>query len=77
VDTDDFPAGWLGALRRFYHQQLRLQQMYINRHDVSGGDALAVLNGWTGEQRRLEDLFREPSIRRRDRRPGSPGRTTR
>jgi hypothetical protein len=33
----------IAKLRQFWTVQLRLQQLYIDRHDVSGGDALDAL----------------------------------
>jgi hypothetical protein len=33
----------LTRIRHFWNQQLRLQQLYLDRHDVSGGDAMAAL----------------------------------
>lgn len=30
-------------LLQFWHQQLRLHQLYLDRHDVSGQDALRAL----------------------------------
>ena len=30
-------------LQEFWNQQVRLQQLYIDRHDVSGGDAIEAL----------------------------------
>jgi hypothetical protein len=29
--------------QQFWQQQVRLQQLYLDRHDVSGGDALEAL----------------------------------
>jgi hypothetical protein len=29
--------------KRFWKQQVRLHQLYLDRHDVSGGDALDAL----------------------------------
>jgi hypothetical protein len=33
----------LTKLRHFWDQQVRLHQLYIDRHDVSGGDAIDAL----------------------------------
>ena len=33
----------LARLRHFWEQQLRLQRLYIDRHDVSGTDALQAM----------------------------------
>ena len=40
-------------LRLFWNQQLRLHQLYLDRHDVSGGDALDALarREWSGGAR--------------------------
>ena len=33
----------LAKMRHFWDQQLRLHQLYLDRHDVSGGDAIDAL----------------------------------
>ena len=33
----------LTKVRHFWNQQLRLQQLHIDRHDVSGQDALTAI----------------------------------
>ncbi len=32
-------------LQQTWHHQIRLHQLYLDRHDVSGGDALDALAG--------------------------------
>jgi hypothetical protein len=34
------PSRWRAALHEFWNQQIHLHELYLNRHDVSGGDAL-------------------------------------
>ena len=60
---------WKG-IESAYRKQLRLHQIYLNRNDVSGLDALAVAYGRTLEQSLLEDIYLLPSKRRSPRRPG-------
>jgi hypothetical protein len=33
----------LAKVRHFWNQQLRLQQLYVDRHEVSGRDAIDAL----------------------------------
>jgi hypothetical protein len=46
-------------LREFVNQQLRLHQLYLDRHDVSGGDALDALamREWSRADRRSAPLI--------------------
>jgi hypothetical protein len=38
-------ATWIERLQQFWNQQVRLRQLYLDRHDVSGRDALDALAG--------------------------------
>jgi hypothetical protein len=42
----------LAKLREFYEGQVRLQQLYLDRHDVTGHEALAAMHTlhWSGDE---------------------------